>query len=322
VFIDEEDFMLTALLLIAAGGVLLYLGGEAVVRAGTGIGLRLGLSPIVVGLTIVALGTSAPELAVSVGAALGDHGDVAIANVVGSNLANIALVLGLCALVAPIRVASRLVSIDIPLVLVATGVLVLLLQDQLLSRLESAGFLLALGIWLGFSIYESRREKSTITAEFDEALPLAPPLPAALGLLAVGLVLLIAGGDLFVDGGIGLASRLGVSDALIGLTVIALGTSLPELVTSLIAALRGNADMAVGNIVGSNIFNILAILGIAGLLAPLPLGDLLAADLWITLGVAALLWPLARSRLLIARIEGALLVSIYLAYLVWRGLQG
>jgi cation:H+ antiporter len=314
--------MLTPILLLVAGGVLLYLGGEAVVRAGTSIGLRLGLSPVVVGLTIVALGTSAPELAVSVGASLGGHGDVAIANVVGSNLANIALVLGLCALVAPVRVESRLVSIDIPLVVVATGVLVLLLQDGLLTRIESAGFLLALGIWLGFSAWEARREKRAIAAEFDEALPSSVSLPAALAMLVGGLALLIGGGDLFVDGGIELASGLGVSDALIGLTVIAVGTSLPELVTSLIAALRGNADMAVGNIVGSNIFNILAILGVAGLVAPLPEGDLLSADLWITLGVAALLWPLARSSHRIARLEGGLLLVVYLGYMGWRAFQG
>lgn len=314
--------MLSSILLIAAGGVLLYLGGEAVVRAGTSIGIRLGLSPVVVGLTIVALGTSAPELAVSVGASLDGHGDVAIANVVGSNLANIALVLGLCALVAPVRVESRLVSIDIPLVVVATAVLVLLLQDGMLSRLESTGFLLALGIWLGLSVREARREKRAITAGFDEALPASLSLPRSLGLLVGGLVLLIGGGDLFVDGGIGLASGLGVSDALIGLTVIAVGTSLPELVTSLIAALRGSADMAVGNIVGSNLFNILAILGVAGLVAPLPEGDLLAADLWITLGVALLLWPLARSSFSIARVEGGLLLLIYLGYLGWRAFQG
>lgn len=314
--------MIMSLGLLLAGGVLLYLGGESVVRSGIAIGLRLGLAPVVVGLTIVAFGTSAPELAVSVGAALDDHGDVAIANVIGSNLANVALVLGLCAVLAPIRVESRLVSIDIPLALLATGALVLLLGDGLLSRVEGGMFLTALVLWLGFSVVTARGESPAIVESFDSTLPARPTLFPSIALLLVGLGLLVLGGDLFVDGGIDLAQRLGVSDALIGLTIIAIGTSLPELVTSVIAALRGNADMAVGSIVGSNMFNVLGILGVAALVRPLPEGDLLFVDLVITLAVAALLWPLARSSLTIARAEGALLVSIYVGYIVWRALQG
>jgi cation:H+ antiporter len=314
--------MIVSLGLLLAGGVLLYLGGESVVRSGIAIGLRFGLPPVVVGLTIVAFGTSAPELAVSVGAALDDHGDVAIANVIGSNLANVALVLGLCALLAPIRVESRLVSIDIPLALLATGALVLLLGDGLLTRLEGGMFVVALVVWLAFSVITARGESAAIVEEFGAALPARPSLLPSIALLVFGLALLVLGGDLFVDGGIDLAQDLGVSDALIGLTIIAIGTSLPELVTSMIAALRGNADMAVGNIVGSNVFNVLGILGVAALVRPLPEGDLLFVDLVITLAVAALLWPLARSSLTIARIEGALLVSIYVGYIVWRALQG
>lgn len=314
--------MIMSLGLLLAGGVLLYLGGESVVRSGIAIGLRLGLPPVVVGLTIVAFGTSAPELAVSVGATLDNHGDVAIANVIGSNLANVALVLGLCAVLAPIRVESRLVSIDIPLALLATGALVLLLGDGLLSRLEGGVFLLALVVWLGFSVITARGESAAVVEEFDAALPARPSLLPSIALLILGLALLVFGGDLFVDGGIDLAKDLGVSDALIGLTIIAVGTSLPELVTSMIAALRGNADMAVGNIVGSNVFNVLGILGIAALVNPLPEGDLLFVDLVITLAVAGLLWPLARSSLTIARIEGALLLTIYVGYIGWRALQG
>lgn len=314
--------MLMAVGLLLVGGVLLYLGGEAVVRAGTTIGVRLGLPPVVVGLTIVAFGTSAPELAVSVDAALAGHGDVAIANVIGSNLANVALVLGICAVLAPIRVASRLVSVDIPLALCATAALVLCLGDGVLSRFEGGMFLGALCVWLLFSVRTARSESATVVAEFDDALPRRPGLGWSLALLVAGLGLLVAGGDAFVDGGIALAVDLGVSDALIGFTIIAVGTSLPELVTSLIAALRGNADMAVGNIVGSNVFNVLGILGIASLVQPLSEGDLIPSDLYITIAVAALLWPLARSSLLIARIEGALLLAIYVAYVVWRSLQG
>jgi cation:H+ antiporter len=309
-----------ALLFLAGGGVLLYLGGESVVRAGTAIGLALGLPPVIVGLTIVAFGTSAPELVVSVDAALADHGDVAIANVIGSNLANVALVLGACAVLAPIRVESRLVTLDIPLALAATGALWFALGDGVLSRAEGGLFLAALVVWLTASVVSARRETAAVATGFGEALPEGPSLAPSLGLLALGLGLLVAGGDLFVDGGIDLARGLGVSDALVALTVLAIGTSLPELVTSLIAALRGNADMAVGNIVGSNVFNVLAILGIASLVRPLAEGDLLVSDLLVTVAVAALLWPLARSSLLIARIEGALLLSIYVGYIGWRAM--
>ncbi|HSG88566.1 MAG TPA: calcium/sodium antiporter [Pseudomonadales bacterium] len=314
--------MLTSVGLLIAGGVLLYFGGESVVRAGTAIGVRIGMPPVVVGLTIVAFGTSAPELAVSIGATLDNHGDVAIANVIGSNLANVALVLGACAVVAPIRVESRLVSIDIPLALLATGALVFCLGDLVLSRVEGGIFVGALTAWLLFSVLTARSESAEIVEEFGGALTGAMTLPKSIGLLVLGLGLLVVGGDLFVDGGVGLASELGVSDALIGFTIIALGTSLPELVTSMVAALRGNADMAVGNIVGSNVYNVLGILGIASLVRPLPEGDLIAADLYITIGVAALLWPLARSSLIIARIEGSLLLTIYVAYVTWRSMIG
>lgn len=314
--------MILALALVALGGLLLYAGGEAVVRAGTSIGLRFGLRPVVVGLTIVAFGTSAPELAVSLDAALGAHGGLSIANVIGSNIANIALVLALCALVAPLRVESRLVVVDIPLAFLAVFALALLLRDGVLGRVDGALFVIALLIWLGASLLALRHEPELVGPEFDEALAAAAdaklPLPGALALLLFGLMLLAVGGDRFVAGAVALAAGLGVPEAVIGLTIVAIGTSLPELVTSGIAAWKGSADMAVGNVVGSNIFNVLGVLGFSALVVPLGTGALLQADLIMTLAVGALLWPLARSGLVIGRIEGALLLAAYVGYLGWR----
>ena len=312
---------------ILLGGLLLFVGGEMVVRAGTAIGLHLGLTPVVVGLTIVAFGTSAPELAVSLGAILGGHGGLALANVLGSNLANIALVLALFAMLVPIRVESRLVAVDIPLAVLAVGALALCLQDDVLSRIEGAAFVVALVIWLGVSVAALRREPALVGEHFDEALTAATgarsaesemSMGKAVALLLIGLVLLAFGGDQIVAGAVALASALGMPEAVIGLTIVAIGTSLPELVTSGIAAWRGSSDMAVGNIVGSNIFNVLGVLGISAMVSPLGADGLMTADLMVALLVGALLWPLARSGLTIARIEGGLLLTIYLGYMTWR----
>ena len=314
--------MILELVTIVLGGVLLYAGGEAVVRSGTAIGLQLGLSPVVVGFTIVAFGTSAPELAVSIGAALGGHGDLAIANVVGSNLANIALVLGISALMVPLGVESRLVAVDIPLAFFAVVALGLLLLDGTLDRFDGAVFVLALGCWLTASIVALRREPDLVSEDFDEALSetVADRRAAsrAWALLAVGLVLLGFGGNLFVEGAVDLAGLLGVPEAIIGLTIVAFGTSLPELVTSGIAAWRGRADMAVGGIVGSNVFNVLGVLGVSALIVPLDSGALLPMDLLAAAVAGALLWPLARSGFVVARVEGALLLALYLGYMGWR----
>ena len=314
--------MILALATIAAGGVLLYGGGEAVVRGGTAIGLQLGLRPVVVGLTIVAFGTSAPELAVSIGAALGGHGDLAIANVVGSNLANIALVLGISALMVPLGVESRLVAVDIPLAFFAVVALGLLLLDGVLDRFDGAVFVLALGCWLAASIVALRREPDLVSEGLDEALAETAAdrraASRAWALLAAGLALLGFGGDVFVDGAVDLAGLLGVPEAIIGLTIVAFGTSLPELVTSGLAAWRGRADMAVGGIVGSNVFNVLGVLGISALIVPLDSGALVPADLLAAAVAGALLWPLARSGFVIARVEGALLLALYLGYMGWR----
>ena len=314
--------MILAVGLIVLGGLLLLVGGEAVVRAGTSIGLRLGLSPVVVGLTIVAFGTSAPEFAVSFEAALGDHSGLALANVVGSNLANVALVLGVCALLMPLRVESRLVVVDIPLAMLTLLALAACLVDGTLGRLDGAAFTLALLLWLGASVVALRREPELVGEEFDAALEAAADgtlsIPKALALLLFGLGLLAWGGDRFIAGAVEFAALVGIPEAVVGLTIVAVGTSLPELVTSGIAAWRGSADMAVGNVVGSNIFNVLGVLGISAVFVPLGTGALLPLDLLMALLVGTLLWPLARSGLVIARFEGALLLAIYLAYMAWR----
>jgi cation:H+ antiporter len=314
--------MIPAVGLVLLGGVLLFLGGEAVVRGGTSIGLQLGLRPVVVGLTIVAFGTSAPELAVSLDAALGAHGGLSIANVVGSNLANIALVLALCALVAPLRVESRLVVVDIPLAFCAVLALALLLRDDGLGRGDGIAFVIALLLWLGASVLALRSAPELVGEHFDEALTAAADarlsLPKSLLSLLFGLAMLAFGGGAFVDGAVALAAGLGVPEAVVGLTIVAVGTSLPELVTSGIAAWKGSAVMAVGNIVGSNIFNVLGVLGISATVVPLGVEGLVATDLAVALVVGALLWPLARSGLVIGRLEGVLLLAVYLGYMGWR----
>ena len=319
--------MLTLAGLLLLGGAMLFAGGEAVVRAGSALGLRFGLSPVVVGLTIVAFGTSAPELAVGIGAALDGHGDVALANVVGSNFANIALVLGIAALLVPVQVESRLVAVDIPLALIALAALSAFVIDGGVSRLEGALLVTALLVWLAASVLAVRAHPDLVGAPLDEQASAASeqlavtervPTFRPLLMLLVGLAALMVGAELFVDASVDIAAVLGVPEAVIGLTIVALGTSLPELVTSGLAALRGNADMAVGSVVGSNLFNVLGVVGFSALALPLEVGGLATSDLIVALVVSALLWPLARSGWEIARFEGALLLVIYGGYMAWR----
>ncbi len=304
---------------LLAGGVLLYGGGEVLVRSAAQLGLRFGMSPLVVGLTVVAFGTSSPELAVSIGAALAGKGDVAVGNVVGSNICNIALILGLCAVIRPISVHMQLLRFDVPVAIgVAVAVLVLL-TDTLVGQIEGVALVAGLVLYVAVLLILARREPESVTAEFAaEESDHARSLPLLAGGLAAGLVLLVWGGDWFVAGAADLARGLGISEALIALTVVAIGTSTPELATSLIATLRRHGDMAVGNIVGSNIFNGLGILGAAAIVRPLSAPGILTSDLLTMLGVSLLLLPLAWTGRHIVRWEGALLLALYAAYIALR----
>jgi cation:H+ antiporter len=306
-----------SILWLVAGGVLLYFGAEALIRGAVALAFRAGMTPLVVGLTVVAAGTSMPELVVSVLSGMRGQGGIAIGNVVGSNICNILLIAGMAAVIRPIAVKRTLIAREIPvMVLVSFLAAGLLWWGQVLGRLEAGlllGLLVATTAW---SIHAARGEIAEPPAAEDPEGP-ARSVAASAALLIVGLALLIVGADRFVSGAVDLARGFGLSEAVIGLTVVAVGTSLPELATSIVAALKGESDIALGNVVGSNIFNLLGILGITGLVHPLPLPPGAGVDLVVMLGVAALTLPMARSGLRVNRWEGGVLIALYLGYVGW-----
>lgn len=301
---------------MAVGIGLLYVGAEGLVRGGASAGARLGLTPLVIGLTVVAFGTSAPELVVSVGAALADQGDVAIGNVVGSNIGNIGFILALAVLIRPAVVQAQIIRFDVPILLGATLALLLILADAHVARWEGVLLLAGLLAYTWVSLRLSRREPPPVQQEFAAGIP-ARSMGLGRDLLFVvgGLLLLVGGGRLLVTGAIDIAGALDISDGVIALIVVALGTSLPELATSVVAAHRGQADIAVGNIVGSNLFNVLGIVGVASTLRPLSATGMQLVDLGMLLGMTVLLLPLMRTGFRLNRVEGALLLAIYGVYL-------
>jgi cation:H+ antiporter len=311
-------------LLLLAGFAVLVGGAEVLVRGASSLAVRTGLSPVVVGLTVVAFGTSAPELAVSVGAARSGQAGLAIGNVVGSNIANVLLVLGVSALVGgSLVVAQKVVRIDVP-IMVAASILVLVLSlDGRIGSLE--GWLLVGGIvaYVVWTVATALRgDDDEVVAEYEEAFGAAPSRPVALDLVQLvgGVLLLVLGSRWLVDSASEIASALGVSDLVIGLTVVAFGTSAPELATSVVAAVRGERDIAVGNVVGSNIFNLLSVLGATAVLAPggLPISDdALRLDLPVMLAVAIACLPIFFTGYEIRRWEGALFAAYYVAYLAF-----
>ncbi len=310
--------MATTLLFILGGVVLLYFGAEGLVRGSVAVATRLGLTPLVIGLTVVAFGTSMPELVVSVGATLDGLAPIAVGNVVGSNIGNIALILGLSAVIRPLAVHAQVVRLDVPLMIAASIVFVLMLLDDAIGRVEGALLLTGLISYTVMSLRIARRESVPVQAEFAEGTPAAPrSLGISILLIAVGLGLLVAGARFLVSGGTDLARSVGVSDAVIGLTIVAIGTSLPELATSVLATVRGEGDIAVGNVVGSNVFNILGIIGVAALVRPLVGTEMRLLDLAVMVGAALLLLPLARTGFRLTRLEAALLLVGYAAYLAF-----
>lgn len=311
--------MLAITTLLIGGLVLLYLGAEALIRGSSRLALRLGITPLVVGLTVVAFGTSAPEMVVSVKASLVGQNGIAVGNVVGSNILNIALILGLAALIRPVTINRQLFRVDVPILIGVSLLCSWLLLNHSLSRGEA--FLLVIGIlaYTAMSIIIARRGKNETSGEDPGGVTRLKKRSLALDLLFIGggLAFLIYGAHLFVEGALQVARKFGVSEAVIGLTIVAGGTSVPELVTSVVAALRKKDDIAVGNIIGSNIFNLLAILGTAGLINPLSTGGVTGVDFLVMIGTAVLLVPLMATRLKLARWEGALLLCSYAAYLWW-----
>lgn len=310
--------MLANLVFIAFALVLLFVGAEGLVRGSSSLALRAGLSRLMVGLTIVAFGTSSPELVVSVEAALSNQGDISVGNVVGSNIFNIAVILGITALVCPIPVHRQVIKIDAPVALGVALLLVLLLLNQTLSRLE--GVLLFSGIvaYTWMSVILARREPPPVSADEENILAVTTSRHwgVDIALILVGLAILVAGSRLLVENSVALAVSFGISEAVIGLTIVAAGTSMPELATSLVAAFRKQPDIAIGNIVGSNIFNVLGILGVASIVSPIDAPGISTLDYGVMILFTVLLIPLLYTGRMLHRVEGAVLLALYFGYLL------
>ena len=301
---------------IGAGLVLLTVGAEGLIRGASSLARRLGLSELLIGVTLVGFGTSTPELVSSLGAAFAGSPGVAVGNVVGSNIANILLILGLAALIAPIAVGAEGFRRDAPVVAVATLAAIGVSFTGEFGRLAGGVFIVLLALYLAWAYVTEKRavEEKRLDVPHEEPGPIAPSLIFAVG----GLALLIVGAKLLVTGAIGVATALNVSEALIGLTVVAVGTSLPELVTSVMASLRGKSDLALGNIVGSNIYNIFGILGATALIHPVAAPEeIVRFDNWVMLAATAALILFALTKNRIERWEDALLVAGYVAYIAY-----
>ena len=307
-----------SILFMTIGLVLLVLGGEVLVRSAAGLALKAGMSPLFVGLTIVAMGTSSPELAASLGAAFNGMGGLALGNVVGSNIANIGLILGLAALLRPLDSKRRLVKWDLPLMIGALIVLYAMLSDRFLGRFEGTLLAACLVLYVAISFVFSRQPSEKGPGEWKKRDPKpAGRLWAPLLGVGTGLLLLVFGGRTLIQGAVAAAEGFGVTDAMIGLTVVAVGTSLPELVTSLIAVTRGQTDIALGNVVGSNLFNTFFVLGVTGSITPVATDGVRFGDLAVMLGMSVLVLPFLWTRCRLERLEGGILLSAYVGYLSW-----
>lgn len=308
--------------LVVAGLALLIAGGEALVRGAGTLASRAGISPLVIGLVVVSAATSAPELAVTVGAVLGGEPDLAVGNVVGSNIVNILLILGLSAVISPLVIKRQLVRFDIPVMVGISILFVVISLDGRISVLDGVLLFSALVLHTIISILLGRKEVVS-PGEKPDSMPLnSKPVPLwlAILLLIVGIGLLVLGAQLLVTGAVSIATALGVSSLIIGLTVVAIGTSLPELATSLIAIRRGETDMAVGNVVGSNIFNMGMVIGLPAIFfgEGIPVvAAAIAIDLPIMLAASVALLPIAFTGFIVARWEGALFVVLYVAYTLY-----
>lgn len=342
------DSMAINIVLLVLGVIIVLKGADWLTDGAVNIATRFGVSQMVIGLTIVAMGTSMPEFCVSMVSALKGTPDLAVGNVVGSNTLNTLLIVGCSALVAPIMVKRSSVKRDIPFAVVASLLMLLFCLDGAIGRVDAAvffaGFCLFMFVTLkyaktteehaatvatsGAATTTAISEASTSQASSSEASSSetsAPKASQASGtsmlkavvMLVVGLLCLIAGSNMFVDNASFVASSLGVSDAVIGLTIVAGGTSLPELATSIVSAKKGNSDIAIGNVIGSNVFNILMIIGITGLVKPMHIAGITTLDLIMMLASMLLMWFFCRTTYKVKRWEGAVLTIVYLAYLTW-----
>lgn len=310
-----------SLLWLAIGSAALYYGAEWLVGGGSKTAKKLGISPLIIGLTLVAYGTSAPELVVSVDAALAGEGGISIGNVVGSNICNIALILGLCAVITPLTVNRAMLKSDVPVMAVTAVAFCLIYWWQ-----DGVGRIGGLILFAGFVLYNIKviisAKKEAAANSLNESAEedgekAEKPLYLYLLLAVFGLVVLVLGSKAFLKGAIEIAKLTGLSNTVIGLTIVAVGTSLPELATSVVAAIKGERDIAIGNVVGSNIFNILLIMGVAPLIAPLTGANIQFWDLVALLATTFLLIPFMITGFRLNRAEGVILLAMYGAYTAW-----
>jgi cation:H+ antiporter len=310
--------------LIIVGMILLVAGGETLLRGAVGLATLLGLTPAVIGLTVVAAGTSVPELAVSTIATYRGSLDIAVANVIGSNIFNITVIIGLCALVRPVAIIGNTFKLEYPVLALVTLLALVVVEDEKFSRLDAT---LCLAVYVCFTAYlvilvreqVTAAERRGLKTEVAELTPTAAPRQwVSIVLVAVGIILLAIGAQLTVTGAVQLARLVGWSERVIGLTIVSAGTGLPEVVASLVSSIRGRSDVAIGNVIGSNLFNILCILGLSAMIRPLPVSTaIVASDCWWMLGSTLLLLPLMFTSRLVSRREGVVLLIVYGIYL-WQ----
>ena len=305
------------IIFIVFGIIMVLWGAGKLTDGATSLAARMNIPPIVIGLTVVAMGTSMPEFFISFISALKGTTDLAVGNVVGSNIFNTMLIVGTAALVAPMTILRSTVKKDIPFTILASAMLIPMTLDGDISRLDAALLFL---VFIVFMVYTVRSAKNG-TADGGEAEAKQMPVWKAISFFVLGLACLIVGSNLFVDGATAVASLLGVSEAVIGLTIVAGGTSLPELATSVVAARKGQSAIAMGNVIGSNVMNILMILGATGLIHPMTIQGITWLDLSVMLVSVLLLWLFSFTKYTVARWEGAVLVILFLAYMTWLVIQ-
>jgi len=311
--------MLVNYLLVLLAIVMLYFGADWLVKGSSSLAARLGISPLVIGLTVVAFGTSMPEMFVSVNAAIENHSGITIGNVIGSNIFNICIILGFAAVFNPLIVRLQLIKIDMPVMILATLLFWVFFSNNQISRFEAVVFFMLFLIYTFFTVYYSKREKVKLTLIDIENEYKAKYKSWTIEVLLIGLgfLVLIFGSNFLVTGSIEIAKFFNINETIIGLTIIAAGTSMPELATSIVAAVKKESDISIGNIIGSNIFNLLAILGVSGMIKPLIADKINLIDLGIMVITALLLFPIMKSSMKIKRWEGVLLLVIYASYLYY-----
>ncbi len=309
--------MFIDIVFLIVGGFMLYLGAEGLVRGSVAIAFRMGITALVIGLTFVAFGTSSPELVVSLSAGAVGDSEIALGNVIGSNIANVALILGAAALVKPIDVNPSYLKKDLIIMLLVSVLMIILIMDGEIGLFDGMIFTIGIISYVFFSFYTAKKENGIQEIITEEIPKKQRKLFTDIMFFLGGLAILIFGARLFVDGAVNIAEVLGVSKTIIGISIVAFGTSLPELATSIVAALKGEADVSLGNVIGSNIFNILMILGITGLIFPIPATELNWIDLGIMLGVSVIIIPLSYFGKKLSRIDGLILLAIYAGYIYY-----